>query len=350
MASLSASNKVATFGEILLRLGTPKQERFVQANSFEIDYGGGEYNVAVSLSQFGVPTKFITLLPKNDIGETALNRIRSFGIDTSSIIMEGKRLGLYFLENGAAMRPSKVIYDRAKSAISEVKTGQIDWEEAFQDVNWFHFTGITPALSKSAAEVTMEAAKAAKKIGLTVSADMNYRKNLWSSEEAQTVMKPLMEHVDIAIGNEEDAEKCLGVSAENQDVTSGELNPDAYKDVISKLISNFGFLKVGITLRESISASDNNWSAVYLDNTNKEGKMHIGKKYPVHIVDRVGGGDAFSAGIIYGHIQNFTAKDTLDFAVASSALAHTIHGDLNLVSISEVESVAKGDTSGRVQR
>ena len=350
MASLSASNKVATFGEILLRLATPKQERFVQANNFEIDYGGGEYNVAVSLAQFGVPTKFITLLPKNDIGETALNRIRSFGIDISSIKMEGKRLGLYFLENGAAMRPSKVIYDRAKSAISEVKVGKIDWEKAFKDVDWFHFTGITPALSESAAEVTMEAAKAAKKLGLTVSADMNYRKNLWSSEEAQRIMKPLMDHVDIAIGNEEDAEKCLGVSAESQDVTSGELNPEAYKDVISKLISNFGFSKVGITLRESISASDNNWSAVYVDNTDKEIKMHIGKKYPVHIVDRVGGGDAFSAGIIYGNIQNFTAKDTLDFAIASSALAHTIHGDLNLVSLSEVESVAKGDTSGRVQR
>tara|TARA_B100000029_G_C17557882_1_gene952253 strand:+ start:985 stop:2037 length:1053 start_codon:yes stop_codon:yes gene_type:complete len=350
MASLSASNKVATFGEILLRLATPKQERFVQANNFEIDYGGGEYNVAVSLAQFGVPTKFITLLPKNDIGETALNRIRSFGIDISSIKMEGKRLGLYFLENGAAMRPSKVIYDRAKSAISEVKVGKIDWEKAFKDIDWFHFTGITPALSESAAEVTMEAAKAAKKLGLTVSADMNYRKNLWSSEEAQRIMKPLMDHVDIAIGNEEDAEKCLGVSAESQDVTSGELNPEAYKDVISKLISNFGFSKVGITLRESISASDNNWSAVYVDNTDKEIKMHIGKKYPVHIVDRVGGGDAFSAGIIYGNIQNFTAKDTLDFAIASSALAHTIHGDLNLVSLSEVESVAKGDTSGRVQR
>jgi len=346
--------KVATFGEILLRLATPRQERFVQANNFEIDYGGGEYNVAVSLSQFGVPTKFITLLPNNDIGETALNRIRSFGIDTSSIRMgTGGRMGLYFLENGAAMRPSKVIYDRSGSSISEVETGLIDWEHAFRDVDWFHFTGITPAISKSAAEVTMEAAKAAKELGLTVSADMNYRKNLWSPKEAQNVMKPLMEHVDIAIGNEEDAEKCLGVSAENQDVTSGELNPEAYKDVISKLISNFGFLKVGITLRESISASDNNWSAVYFDNDLQfegSGIMHIGKKYPVHIVDRVGGGDAFSAGIIFGNINSFTPKETLDFAVASSALAHTIHGDLNLVSLSEVESVAKGDTSGRVQR
>ena len=348
-----AQVNVATFGEILLRLATPKKERFVQANSFDIDYGGGEYNVAVSLAQFGVPTKFITALPSNEIGEAAMNRIRSFGINTSAIRMEGERIGLYFLELGAAMRPSKIVYDRAESAISRIQPGIFDWEDAFSGIDWFHFTGITPALSKSAAETTMEAAKAAKELGLIVSADMNYRKNLWSPDEAQSVMKPLMEYVDIAIGNEEDAEKCLGVIAEGQDVTAGELNPDAYRNVIDNLISNFGFSKVGITLRESISASDNNWSAVYFD-TDQEieggGLMHIGANYPVHMVDRVGGGDAFSAGIIYGNINNFTPEETLNFAVASSALAHTIHGDLNLVSLSEVEAIVKGDTSGRVQR
>jgi 2-dehydro-3-deoxygluconokinase len=337
---------VATLGEILVRLATPKKERFVQSNNFDIDYGGGEYNVAVSLAQFGVPTKFITALPDNPIGDVAINRIRSYGIDSSNIIRQGSRIGLYYLEHGAAMRPSKVVYDRARSSISEVELGDFNWTEIFKGTDWFHFTGITPALSKKAADVTLEAAKAAKAMGLTVSADMNYRKNLWSPEEAQKVMKPLMNYVDIAIGNEEDAEKCLGVSAENQDVTSGELNPDAYKDVLSKLFSEFQFKKIGITLRESLSASDNNWSAVYSEGD----KMHVGQKYSVHMVDRVGGGDAFSAGIIYGNIQKMSAEATLKFAVASSALAHTIHGDLNLVSLAEVNAVAEGDTSGRVQR
>jgi 2-dehydro-3-deoxygluconokinase len=337
---------VATLGEILVRLATPKKERFVQSNNFDIDYGGGEYNVAVSLAQFGVPTKFITALPDNPIGDVAINRIRSYGIDSSNIIRQGSRIGLYYLEHGAAMRPSKVVYDRARSSISEVELGDFNWTEIFKGTDWFHFTGITPALSKKAADVTLEAAKAAKAMGLTVSADMNYRKNLWSPEEAQKVMKPLMNYVDIAIGNEEDAEKCLGVSAENQDVTSGELNPDAYKDVLSKLFSEFQFKKIGITLRESLSASDNNWSAVYSEGD----KMHVGQKYSVHMVDRVGGGDAFSAGIIYGNIQEMSAEATLKFAVASSALAHTIHGDLNLVSLAEVNAVAEGDTSGRVQR
>ncbi len=243
---------VATLGEILVRLATPKKERFVQSNNFDIDYGGGEYNVAVSLAQFGVPTKFITALPDNPIGDVAINRIRGYGIDSSNIIRQGSRIGLYYLEHGAAMRPSKVVYDRARSSISEVELGDFDWTKIFKGTDWFHFTGITPALSKKAADVTLEAAKAAKGLGLTVSADMNYRKNLWSPEEAQKVMKPLMDYVDIAIGNEEDAEKCLGVSAENQDVTSGELNPDAYKDVMSKLFSEFQFKKIGITLRESL--------------------------------------------------------------------------------------------------
>ena len=214
----------------------------------------------------GFQPKFITALPDNAVGDAALYRIRGFGIDTTSILRQGDRLGLYFLEHGAAMRASKVVYDRARSSISEIKTNTIDWQKAFDDIDWFHFTGITPALSKSAAEVTLEAAKAAKEMGITVSADMNYRKNLWSPQDAQATMKPLMEYVDIAIGNEEDAEKCLGVSAENQDVTSGELNPDAYRDVLNKLSDNFGFKKIGITLRESISASDNNWSAIYSDN------------------------------------------------------------------------------------
>ena len=339
--------KVVTFGEVMLRLATMRRERFTQAREFEVTYGGGECNVAVSLAQFGVDATFVTAIPDNDIGQACINYIRQFGVDTSNILRQGKRLGTYYLESGASMRASKVVYDRAASAIAEIQPGDIDWETVFAGQDWFHFTGITPAISENAALACEEAAATAKRLGLTVSADMNYRKNLWTAEEAQATMIPMMKHVDISIGNEEDAEKCLGVAAEGVDVTAGELNPDAYRPVVQELVDRFDFKKVGITLRESQSADDNDWSAIYYDGE----EILIGKKYPVRIVDRVGGGDSFCAAMIYGQNQDdWNSRQVLDFAVAASAMSHTFHGDFNLVSVKEVMAVAGGATSGRVQR
>lgn len=339
--------KVVTFGEVMLRLATMRRERFVQAREFEVTYGGGECNVAVSLAHFGIDATFVTAVPDNDIGQACVNYIRQFGVDTSNILRQGQRLGTYYLESGAAMRASKVVYDRAASSIAELGPGEIDWPEIFDGKDWFHFTGITPAISKSAAAACEEAAKAASDLGLTVSADMNYRQNLWSPEEAQATMIPMMQYVDISIGNEEDADKCLGVVAEGVDVTTGEIDADAYRPVVQEMVDNFGFKKVAITLRESQSADDNDWSAIYFDGE----EIVVGNKYPVRIVDRVGGGDAFCAGMIYGFAQgDWSSRQILDFAVASSAMAHTFHGDFNLVNVSEVMAVAGGDTTGRVQR
>lgn len=339
--------KVVTFGEVMLRLATMRRERFTQAREFEVTYGGGECNVAVSLAQFGVDATFVTAIPDNDIGQSCINYIRQFGVDTSEILRQGQRLGTYYLESGAAMRASKVVYDRAASSIAEIQPGDVDWKKVFDGADWFHFTGITPAISKSAAAACTEAAKAAKELGLTVSADMNYRKNLWSPEEAQATMIPMMQYVDVSIGNEEDAEKCLGVAAEGVDVTTGEIDPNAYRPVVEELVSKFGFKKVAITLRESQSADDNDWSAIYFDGD----EILVGKKYPVRIVDRVGGGDSFCAAMIYGLNQDgWDSRQVLDFAVAASAMSHTFHGDFNLVSVKEVMAVAGGDTSGRVQR
>ncbi len=338
---------VVTFGEIMLRLATQRRERFTQAREFEVTYGGGECNVAVSLANFGIDSIYVTAVPDNDIGQSCINYVRQWGVDTSEVLMQGSRLGIYYLENGAAMRASKVIYDRAASSIAEIRPGDVEWERIFDGNDWYHFTGITPAISESAAAVCEESAAVAKSMGLTVSADMNYRKNLWSPAEAQAVMRPMMKHVDVAIGNEEDAEMSLGVAAEGVDVTSGEIEASAYEPVVNRLVEEFGFDQVGITLRESQSADDNDWSAIYYDGN----EILLGSKYPVRIVDRVGGGDAFSAGLIYGNLQDgWTSREKLDFAVATSALAHTVHGDFNLVSVSEVMSVAGGDVSGRVQR
>ncbi|HIF71081.1 MAG TPA: sugar kinase [Dehalococcoidia bacterium] len=339
--------KVVTFGEVMLRLATMRRERFTQAREFEVTYGGGECNVAVSLAQFGVDATFVTAIPDNDIGQACINYIRQFGVDTGEILRQGQRLGTYYLESGASMRASKVVYDRAASSIAEIKPGDVDWEKVFDGKDWFHFTGITPAISKSAADACTEAAAAAQQMGLTVSADMNYRKNLWTSEEAQATMIPMMKYVDVSIGNEEDAEMCLGVAAEGVDVTTGEIDPNAYRPVMQELVDKFGFKKVAITLRESISADDNDWSAIYFDGD----EILVGNKYPVRIVDRVGGGDSFCAAMIYGLNQDgWNSRQVLDFAVASSAMSHTFHGDFNLVSVKEVMAVAGGDTSGRVQR
>lgn len=340
------AKKVVTFGEIMLRLATPGYLRFTQASTFEATYGGGEANVAVSLANYGLDAHFVTKLPKNEIGEACRNFVRRMGVNTESIKMDGKRLGIYFLESGASQRPSKVVYDRAGSAISEVKPGEFNWDEIFQGAEWFHFTGITPALSDSAAEATLEAVQAAKKNGLTVSCDLNFRKKLWTPEKANQVMSKLMEYVDIAIGNEEDAEKVFGIKADNTDIHAGQLDDSGYRQVAQKLVERFGFQKVAITLRESFSAFDNGWSAMLYDGK----EFYKSKRYNIHIVDRVGGGDSFAGGLIYGLISGMDNQRALEFAVAASCLKHSISGDFNMVSVAEVENLMGGDGSGRVQR
>ena len=338
--------KTVCFGEIMLRLAPEGYNRFVQANSFGATYGGGEANVSVSLANFGTDAKFVTKLPSNDIGQAAVNSLRMFGVDTSDIVRGGPRVGIYFLEKGASQRPSKVVYDRAGSSIALADKSDFDWKKILDGATWFHFTGITPALGDNVAEITLEALKAAKELGLTVSCDLNYRKNLWSKEKAGETMAKLMPYVDVCIANEEDAGDVFGIHADATDITGGKLSHDGYISVARKLTERFGFSKVAITLRESISASDNNWAAMLYSN----GEAIFSKKYPVHIVDRVGGGDSFGAGLIYGTQSGMSDKDTLEFAVAASCLKHTIEGDVNMVSVDEVKKLAGGDGSGRVQR
>lgn len=338
--------KVITFGEIMLRLAPEGYYRFVQAQSLGATYGGGEANVAVSLANFGIDAAFVTKLPKHDIGQAAVNKLREFGVDTSLITRGGDRVGIYFLEKGASQRPSKVIYDRAGSAIAKAAAADFDWNKIFEGVEWFHFTGITPALGDNVAEICLEACKAAKAKGITVSCDLNYRKNLWSREKAGQVMDGLMKYVDVCIANEEDASDVFGIKASDTDVTTGKVNHEGYKDVARQLADRFGFKKVAITLRGSISANDNNWAAMlYTD-----GQYYFSKNYLIHIVDRVGGGDSFGAGLIYSCISGFAPQETIEFAVAASCLKHTIEGDLNMVSVDEVKKLAGGDGSGRVQR
>ncbi|HHY46477.1 MAG TPA: sugar kinase [Firmicutes bacterium] len=341
-----ACHKVVTFGEIMLRLSPPGYQRFIQATSFDAIYGGGEANVAVSLANYGLDSYFVTKVPAHEIGQCAINALRGLGVRTEYILRGGKRLGIYFCENGASQRPSKVIYDRAHSSISEVQPGEFDWPKIFEGASWFHFTGITPAISDSAAAVTLEAAKTAKSMGIKVSADLNYRKNLWSTEKANKVMTELMQYVDIAIGNEEDAEKVFGIKAVGSDVTRGELSQEGYCEVARELVRRFGFEKVAITLRESLSASDNNWSGMLYDGQD----FYVSRKYRIHIVDRVGGGDAFAGALIYALLAGKDCRDAIEFAAAASCLKHSIIGDFNLVSLAEVQALAQGDASGRVQR
>ena len=338
--------KVVTFGEIMLRLSPPGYERFVQAEKFNLVYGGGEANVAVSLANYGLDSYFVTKTPQHEIGQAAVNHLRRFGVNTSYITRGGERLGIYFLEMGASQRPSKVIYDRAHSAIAQAQPGEFDWDRIFTGAEWFHFTGITPALGDGPAAVTLEAVKAAKAKGVKVSVDLNYRKKLWSQEKANQVMGGLMDYVDVIIANEEDAEKVFGIKAASTDVTTGKLNEAGYREVAKELADRFGIEKVAITLRESISASDNNWSALLYDNQN----YYRSRVYNVHIVDRVGGGDSFGGGLIYALLAGKSAEEALEFAVAASCLKHTIFGDFNLVSAGEVQALAGGDASGRVQR
>ena len=338
--------KVVTMGEIMLRLSTPGYSRFVQSNSFDVCYGGGEANVAVSLSNYGYESYFVSKLPKHEIGQCAVNALKNFGVNTDYIVRGGDRVGIYFLETGASMRPSKVVYDRANSAIAEAEISDFDFDTIFKDADWFHFTGITPAVSKEGAVLTEAALIAAKKHNVTVSVDLNFRKKLWSSEEAQKVMTNLMQYVDVCIGNEEDAEKVLGFKPGASDVTSGDLELDGYKSIFKQMVDKFNFKYVISSLRESYSASDNGWSALIYDGN----VFYHSRKYDVRIVDRVGGGDSFAAGLICGLLDGKDMKGALEFAVAASALKHTIPGDFNLVSKEEVETLVAGDASGRVQR
>jgi 2-dehydro-3-deoxygluconokinase len=338
--------KFITFGEIMLRLAPMGYDRFVQSKEFGVVYGGGEANVAVSLANYGKEAYFVTKLPKHEIGQSAVNELRKFGVNTKEIVRGGDRVGIYFCEKGASQRPSSVIYDRAHSSISEAKREDFKWKEIFEDAEWFHFTGITPALSDECAAITLEAVKAAKDAGVKVSVDLNFRKKLWSSEKAGRVMGEIVNYCDLIIANEEDAEKVFGIKAEETDVTGGSLSDEGYKKVAKTLVERFGAKYVAITLRESFSASDNGWSAMFYDGE----EFYSSKKYRMHIVDRVGGGDSFGAGLIYGLTSGLSSQDSLEFAVAASCLKHTVEGDFNLVSIAEVETLMKGDASGRVQR
>ena len=338
---------IVTFGEIMLRLSTPGFSRFLQAGSFDVNYGGGEANVAASLAQFGLDASYVTRVPKNEIGEAALKTLRGYGVNTEYVLRGGDRLGIYFLESGASQRPSKVIYDRAGAAIAEIKPGMVDWSKVFEGKTWFHITGITPALSPSAAEASIEAVQAAKKAGLTVSCDLNYRKKLWTTEQAGATMSKVMAYVDVAIANEEDCHLVFGIHAEGSDVEAGVIDAHKYQEVASKMMQRFPNLKkVAITLRESLSASDNNWSAVLYD-----GKSFIqSRRYAIRIVDRVGGGDSFGAGLIFGMASGRSDVDSLEFAVAASCIKHTIPGDINVCTAAEVDALINEGGSGRVQR
>jgi 2-dehydro-3-deoxygluconokinase len=341
--------KIVTFGEIMLRLSTPGFKRFVQSDSFDINFGGGEANVAVALANYGFDSYFITKLPKNEIGQAAVNSLRKFGVKDDYIVRGGDRVGIYFLETGASQRASKVIYDRSNAAITSISKDELNWDEIFKNAKWFHWTGITPALGKNTQECLKTACLIAKKNDVTISADLNYRAKLWTTKEAQAVMIPLMEYVDLCIANEEDAEKSLGYSAGNTNIENAELDETGYIEMIKELKVRYNFKAIAITLRESFSASRNGWSALLLDDKNCK-VPYRSKKNDIQIVDRVGGGDAFASGLIYGLLTKENSKEALEFAVAASCLKQTIPGDFNLISIDEVEKLAKGSGSGRVER
>ncbi|MGL4387945.1 MAG: PfkB family carbohydrate kinase [Brevinema sp.] len=338
--------KIVTLGEIMLRLSPPQHLRFNQTNSFEAVYGGGEVNVAVSLANYEHKTTFVTRLPNHEIGESAIQFIRKMNVCTDEIARGGERIGIYFLENGVSMRPSKVVYDRSYSSISTADISDFDFDKIFTGKDWFHFTGITPALSKKSAELTTFAVKKAKEHGLKVSVDLNYRKKLWTSEEAQAVMIPLMKYVDVCIGNEEDSEKVLGIKPQGSDIHQGKLSLDGYKQLLKTLAETHSFETVTCSLRESFSASDNGWSGLAYDGKD----FHYSKHYDIRIIDRVGAGDSFAGGFIHGMISTNNAAYAIEFATAASALKHTIFGDFNLISKEEVENLMAGDGSGRVQR
>ena len=339
-------NKIVTMGEIMLRLSSPQGKRFVQSDEFDVNYGGGEANVAVSLANYGHEAYFVSKVPAHEIGQAALNSLRRYGVHTDYVVRGGDRLGIYYLETGASMRPSKVIYDRAGSSISMATPEDFDFDAIFQGAAWFHWSGITPAISDQSAECLRAACQAARKAGVTVSCDLNYRKKLWTPEKAQSIMRPLMEYVDVCIGNEEDAELCLGFRP-NADVENGQTGTEGYKAIFRGMMETFGFRYVVSTLRESFSASHNGWKAMLYDGN----EFFVSRRYDIlPITDRVGGGDSFSGGLIHGLVSGMTPADSLEFAVAASALKHTIPGDVNLVSETEVMSLMKGSGNGRVER
>jgi 2-dehydro-3-deoxygluconokinase len=343
--------KVVTFGEIMLRLATPGYQRFIQSTSLNATFGGGEANVAVSLANYGIPTDYITRLPKNDLAEWCISELRRYNVGTGNIVRGGDRLGIYFLETGSVARASKVVYDRVHSSIAEIKSGMVDWKAIFEDAQWFHWTGITPALSQGAADACLEAVRMADEMGITVSCDLNYRKNLWKyGKTASEVMPALVEGCNIILGNEEDCEKMFGIKPDGFDVTAtgGEVNAAEFESVCTQMMKKFSRCKkMIVTLRGAINANHNTWSGVLYSD-----KLYQSQRYDItHIVDRVGGGDSFMGGLIYGLI-NYPEDDqkALDFAVAASCLKHTIYGDFNLVTVMEVENLMKGDGSGRVSR
>lgn len=338
--------KIVTLGEIMLRLSTPGNKRFVQSDSFDAVFGGGEANVAVSCANYGHEVYFVSKLPEHEIGQSAINALRKYGVKTDYIVRGGDRIGIYYLETGASMRPSKVIYDRAHSAIAEASATDFDFDKIMEGASWFHWSGITPAISEKAARLTELACQAAKRHHVTISVDLNFRKKLWTKEQAQAVMRPLMQYVDVCIGNEEDAELCLGFKPD-ADVVGGKTDAEGYKSIFAAMADEFGFKYVISTLRESFSASHNGWKAMIYNGK----EFYVSKRYDITpIIDRVGGGDAFSGGIIHGLLTMKTQAEALEFAVAASALKHTINGDFNLVSEEEVKALACGDASGRVQR
>jgi 2-dehydro-3-deoxygluconokinase len=340
--------KTVCFGEIMLRLSPPGFERLFQSPTLQASFGGGEANVAVSLAQFGCDSAYVTRLPANAIGDGALRALRAEGVNVEHVVRGGSRLGIYFAETGASQRPSTVIYDRSHSAISELQAGSIPWHDVFDGVTWFHWTGITPALSASAADCVREAIQAARRAGVRVSVDLNYRKKLWTEREAQQTMRPLVSNVDLVIANEEDLQSVLGIEVRDADVTTGALSIDGYREAAARVASEYGVPLVAVTLRESLSASDNAWSGVLFDASTRV--CHQSQRYVVRLVDRIGGGDSFAAGLIYGFVSGRDRESALRFAVAASALKQTIPGDFNHVSVAEVERLVAGDASGRVQR
>ncbi len=338
--------KIVTFGELMLRLAPNGYYRFFQNDQMQATFGGGEANVAVSLANYGLDSCYVTKLPKHAIGQGAVDSLRYFGVDTSKIVRGGDRVGIYFLEKGASQRGSVCIYDRAGSAIALAKPEDFDWDSIFEGADWFHFTGITPALGGNLVEICKDACKAAKARGVKISCDLNYRGKLWTRDQARAAMTELCQYVDVCISNEEDAKDVFGIEAEGTDIYGGKLNHEGYKSVAKQLSDKFGFEKVAITLRTSISASDNDWAGMLYD-----GKDYcFSKSYHLHIVDRVGGGDSFGGGLIYALLNGKTSQQAIEFAVAASALKHSVEGDYNRVSVSEVEKLAGGDGSGRVQR
>lgn len=340
--------KIVTFGELMIRLQPCNYQRFVQTDRLEFTFGGGEANVAVSLANYGLEAVFVTKLPAHAVGQAAVNSLRRYGVDTGKIVRGGERVGIYFNEKGASQRGSVCIYDRAHSAIQEALPADFDWDVILEGADWFHFTGITPALGPNLVEICREACEAARAKGVKISCDLNYRGKLWSRQQAREAMTVLCGYVDVCVSNEEDARDVFDIEAEATDITAGKLNREGYRSVARQLAERFGFEKVAVTLRESYSASDNGWSAMLYDTAG--GEYCFSRKYPLHIVDRVGGGDSFGGGLIYALMAGKSAQDAVEFAAAASALKHSIEGDYNMVTLAEVEKLAAGDGSGRIQR